>query len=230
MPRIKNLDAFSSGQFADADVLGADDISEDKSKKLTGTQLRAYVLGGRTIDGAAGADIPTNAGIQTLTNKRLDNPKINSANPTTATSEDLNKLAAVTVSAGVINYLSGAYSNIQTQLNAKADTLETSKKAYSVAVTQKSDSTGTWYLLGNQMRDMVGLSSAYGIDLRISIVLYKNNGPRLEPVDIGSKLELHANPSPYPAGYLNYIQISSLEVSKEYHAFITFFSKDVSGV
>lgn len=228
MARITALDAFATGQFANADVLGAEDISDNKTKKLTGAQLKAYVLGGRAIDGVAGTDIPTNAGAQTFTNKRLDNPKINSANTTTVTSEDLNKLAAVTVSAGVINYLAGVHSNVQTQLNGKADTLETSKKAYSVALTQNSDGTGTWYLLGNTMRDMIGLSTAYGIDLRLSIMFYQNVGARLELVDIDSKLGLH--PEPGSSDLLNYIQITDLALAKQYHAFITFFSRERAGV
>ena len=39
--------------------------------------LKQYVLGDRTIDGTGSGDIPTNDGVQILTNKRLDNPSFN---------------------------------------------------------------------------------------------------------------------------------------------------------
>lgn len=46
--------------------------------RIVMSTLKQYVLGNRTIDGTGSGDIPTNGGMQTFTNKRLDAPSFNS--------------------------------------------------------------------------------------------------------------------------------------------------------
>ena len=46
--------------------------------RIAMSTLKQYVLGNRTIDGIGSSDIPTNSGVQTFTNKRLNNPAFNS--------------------------------------------------------------------------------------------------------------------------------------------------------
>lgn len=120
MARIIDLDELIAA-LTDDDMFVLTDVSEDEDKRISALALAAYVLLGKVIGGSAAGDITTNNAIQELLNKRLTNPKINSSNSTSVTSEDLDKLHAVTVSAALINYLSGASSNIQSQLNTKAN-------------------------------------------------------------------------------------------------------------
>lgn len=69
--------------------------------------IRQYVLGDRAIGGTDSGDIVTTDDIQSMTNKYFASPRINSANATVVTSDELNRSAGVT-------------SPIQTQLDAKA--------------------------------------------------------------------------------------------------------------
>ena len=45
--------------------------------RIAMSTLKQYVLGDREINGTRSGDIPTNDGVQILTNKRLDNPSFN---------------------------------------------------------------------------------------------------------------------------------------------------------
>ena len=45
--------------------------------RIVMSTLKQYVLGNREINGTGSGDIPTNDGVQILTNKRLDNPSFN---------------------------------------------------------------------------------------------------------------------------------------------------------
>ncbi len=225
MPRITLLDAFTTGQFANGDMLGAEDVSENKTKKLSGTQLKAYILGSRTIGGTADADITTNAGVQTLKNKRLDSPKINSANPTTVTSEDLDKLAAVTVSAGVINYLTGVHSNVQTQLNGKASQAEMAATPFAFAKSEVASFTGHVHVSYVELRDAAGLTTNYYIDPRVHASIWVSDGAGAW-VPGGGTVKVNMQPS---LQRLYSVQFGGLEVGKEYHVLITFFAREIPG-
>jgi len=61
--------------------------------RISWANLKKWILGNRTIGGTAAGDIVTTNASQTQTNKRMDNPAINSANPTGVTSEDLDKVS-----------------------------------------------------------------------------------------------------------------------------------------
>lgn len=98
--------------------------------RITMSTIRRYVLGDREIGGNGSRDIVTTDDEQTLTNKTLSSPKINSTTSVTAKSEEintlygilsttaeLNKLHGVTASTAEINHLNGVTSSIQTQIN-----------------------------------------------------------------------------------------------------------------
>ncbi|MDP3114675.1 MAG: hypothetical protein Q8M98_07840 [Candidatus Cloacimonadaceae bacterium] len=115
--------------LAGEDMLAVSDISANMDKKLSAAQLSAFILLGKTIGGSGVGDITLNNATQTLSNKRLDSPRINSADVSSVTSADLNKLNLVTVSAVELNRLSGVSSNVQTQLAGKVSATSIYKMA-----------------------------------------------------------------------------------------------------
>lgn len=119
MPRFNTLTDIGTATD-NADVLPIADTSANQDKKVTALNLKNFVLANKAIGGAAATDITVNNAAQDLSNKKLILPKVNSTTTTSVTSEDLEKLHAVTVSAVQINHLSGISSNVQTQLSERA--------------------------------------------------------------------------------------------------------------
>jgi hypothetical protein len=91
--------------------------------------MAEFILREKSIP-SVGSAIVTDSATQTLTNKKLTSPKINSDTTITAngadinklsgmtsTTAELNKLHGVTASTAEINYLTGVTSSIQTQIN-----------------------------------------------------------------------------------------------------------------
>lgn len=75
--------------------------------RIVMSTLKQYVLGNRTIDGIGPSDIPTNSGVQTFTNKRLNNPAFNS-------DTTLN----IAVTATQMNYLQNLDVNVKQALDS----------------------------------------------------------------------------------------------------------------
>lgn len=152
--------------LADADVFAVSDIDANQDKKLTASNLKAYILGGKTIGGSAASDITVNNATQTLTNKTITTPKVNSSTTTAVTSEDLNKLHSVTVSATELNYLSGAVGNLQLQLANKADAISLANRPYFYRATVTT--TGEDYTVAEStIRNALGISSVRRISARL---------------------------------------------------------------
>jgi len=109
--RITELPAITT--LASTDVLLIGKTNADN--KITGPNLRSYILSSRNIGGAAAGDITTNNGVQTLTNKTLTSPEINGGNSTAVTllnssiiqpdimSPKINDAAVITVNGTAIN-------------------------------------------------------------------------------------------------------------------------------
>jgi hypothetical protein len=93
------------------------DNTSGQERKTLLSAISSYVLGGKTVGGTSAGDIANIDSSQTLTNKRLNSPGINSATALTADSAELNKLDGCTVTTAELNKLSGVTSNIQTQLS-----------------------------------------------------------------------------------------------------------------
>lgn len=128
---IQDLDLITSPSLlANGDIFHFQDASDSYNDKVAALSAMAeFILREKTIP-SAGSEMVTNSATQTLTNKTLTSPKINSTTSTTATSEEintldgilsttaeLNKLHGVTASTTEINYLTGATSSIQAQIN-----------------------------------------------------------------------------------------------------------------
>ena len=118
----------------DADFLHISDTSDgNKDKKESILNIMKKILGNRAF-GGSGNIVTADASSQTMSNKRIDNIRLNSATTITANGADINKLSGMTAttaelnklhgviaSTAEINYLTGVTSSIQTQINEIAN-------------------------------------------------------------------------------------------------------------
>ena len=75
----------------DNDIFFVDDYTTGNDSHCQAIHIKQYVLNGKTIGGSGAGDIVDIDSTQTLKNKRLNNPKINSNIALLSTSEELNK-------------------------------------------------------------------------------------------------------------------------------------------
>ena len=128
---IQDLDLITSPSLlANGDIFHFQDVSDSYTDKVAALSAMAeFILREKSIP-SVGSEIVTDSATQTLTNKTLTSPKINSDTTITAngadinklsgmtsTTAELNKLHGVTASTAEINYLTGVTSSIQTQIN-----------------------------------------------------------------------------------------------------------------
>jgi len=128
---IQDLDLITSPSLlANGDIFHFQDVSDSYTDKVAALSAMAeFILREKSIP-SVGSEIVTDSATQTLTNKKLTSPKINSDTTITANGADINKLAGmtsttaelnklhgVTASTAEINYLTGVTSSIQTQIN-----------------------------------------------------------------------------------------------------------------
>ena len=81
----------------DNDIFFVDDYATGNDSHCQAVHIKQYVLNGKTIGGSGAGDIVDIDSTQTLTNKRLNNPKINSNTELLTTSEELNKLHNINI-------------------------------------------------------------------------------------------------------------------------------------
>lgn len=101
--RITGFDPIVAASLTANDVLLIESLGLGLTKKLTLQNLAIYLFGGTLATGI----FVTLSGSQTLENKRLNSPKINSANGTAATSAELDILHGATLSTAELNLLTG---------------------------------------------------------------------------------------------------------------------------
>lgn len=212
--------------LSDSDMLAVSDISANQDKKLAALALKNYVLSGKALGGTAAGDITVNNAAQTLSSKTLLSPKINSSSPSSVTSEDLNKLHAVTVPAEAINYLHGANSNLQAQLNSKADlaALVNVPKFLAVpAAASTSEITITEAVIRNQL----GVDGTRRISSNLSVQVHNTTSNPGRVTDILSNLRIYR--STYNPSYLSSIVLVSAVVGSTYVFLITCYDVPYGG-
>lgn len=173
---IQDLDLITSPSLlANGDIFHFQDASDSYNDKVAALSAMAeFILREKTIP-SVGNEIVTDSATQTLTNKRLQLPKINSTTSTTATSEEintldgivsttseLNKLHGVTASTTEINYLTGVTDSIQTQINSLG-VAQTAK-----IFTYDTQETGTPEVIITEieLRSHAGLGSSHLVSHR----------------------------------------------------------------
>lgn len=188
--------------LADGDVAHIVDASDNKDKRASMLAISEYTLKSKTIP-ATGTAIVTDTATQTMTNKTLTSPKINSATTITATGADINKLAGmtsstaelnkltgVTVTPTEINRLTGVTSNIQTQINNIISQTGVTNRIYHYSTGVVSGVTSQ-IINEATLRAEYAISTGYRVDPNsISVSVYKLESGRwylLPPAPSGTE-------------------------------------------
>lgn len=171
----------------DADFLHISDTSDgNKDKKVTILNILKKILGNRAF-GGSGAIVTADASSQTMSNKRIDNIRLNSATAMTTTGDvinkltgwdgqatDINKLTSIQTTKTELGYLHGATSNLQTQLNDITATIVTNLYHYGKDITISG--LGGYTISHNDLLTNAGLGSGSLINyIGILISVYKKS-------------------------------------------------------
>ena len=105
---IQDLDLITSPSLlANGDIFHFQDLSDSYTDKVAAlSAIAEFILRQKSIP-SVGSEIVTDSATQTLTNKKLTSPKINSDTTITANGADINKLSGMTSTTAELNKLSG---------------------------------------------------------------------------------------------------------------------------
>ena len=172
----------------DADFLHISDTSDgNKDKKVSILNILKKILGNRAF-GGSGAIVTADASSQTMSNKRIDNIRLNSATAMTTTGDvinkltgwdgqatDINKLTGIQTTKTELGYVHGVTGNIQNQINSICNVIVTNLYHYGVDITISG--TGGYTISHNDLLTNAGLgSSSYAIShVGILISIYKKS-------------------------------------------------------
>lgn len=186
--RIYQLDDIGTyTNIDDGDFLHISDTNDgNKDKKVSILDILKKILGNRTF-GGSGNIVTADASPQTMSNKRIDNIKLNSATAMTTTGDvlnklagwdgqatDINKLSNIQTTKTELSYLHGVTGSIQNQINSIAAAMVTNIYHYGVDVTISE--TGGYTISHNDLRTNAGLGSDYLIShIGILISVYKKS-------------------------------------------------------
>ncbi len=142
MATIRVKDNPSHEIIEDNDIFFVTDSVADIDSKCTGGDIKKYVLNEKTVGGTGAGDIVNIDSSQTLTNKKLIEPKINSDNKIQATSDEINKLHNANITTAELNTLHSvadkltALSDVQTTqtIQAQINALKTIIEAQNIII------------------------------------------------------------------------------------------------
>jgi hypothetical protein len=213
------------------DVVFANNATVDQEVKVPFTGVKSYVLDGKTVGGTAPGDIVNIDSAQTLTNKRLNSPAINSTTPTSATSAELNILHGAIITTAELNKLQGVTDNIQAQLNALS--------AVTYDVRQRTYTYGTGTITGVESQIITdsalvantGLGSSWHANPdSITVAIYKFDSGVWFLQTPTSPLRAEFSTSViYETTVLNQVKVL-LEEANKYKIIITYKVMQVTGV
>ena len=205
--RIYQLDDIGTyTNIDDADILHISDTSDgNKDKKVSILNILKKILGNRTF-GGSGNIVTADASYQTMSNKRIDNIKLNSATAMTTTGDvlnkltgwdgqatDINKLTGIQTTKTELSYLHGVTGSIQNQINNINDVIVTNLYHYGIDVTISE--TGGYTISHNDLLTNAGLGSGYLIShVGILISIYKKSAANIyiqqNPDETGQKITI----------------------------------------
>lgn len=201
----------------DSDVIPLHDVGVGSTFKTKIETLIKKVLGNRTIGGTASTDIPTNNGTQTMTNKRLDNPRINETGTTSVTSTTLNALQAV---AAKIGYLVDVTSNIGLAIATASKYSLPEDHTFLYSTSFANGETSRSVTKSDIFAAFSLSTSSYGIDPKsVAIDVYSIDGSTYTKVTAGVVCEYTKTGTPSD---VNNITISSLNSAKSYNLKVLF--------
>ena len=187
--RIYQLDDIGTyTNIDDADFLHISDTSDaNKDKKVSILNILKKILGNRAF-GGSGNIVTADESSQTMSNKRIDNIRLNSATAMTTTGDvlnkltgwdgqatDINKLTGIQTTKTELGYVHGVTGNIQNQINSISNVIVTNLYHYGVDITISG--TGGYTISHNDLLTNAGLgSSSYVISyVGILISIYKKS-------------------------------------------------------
>ena len=186
--RIYQLDDIGSyTNIDDADILHISDTSDgNKDKKVSILNILKKILGNRTF-GGSGNIVTADASSQTMSNKRIDNIRLNSATAMTTTGDvlnkltgwdgqatDINKLSNIQTTKTELSYLHGVTGSIQNQINSINNVIVTNLYHYGADITISG--LGGYTISYNDLLTNAGLGSGFLINyIGILISVYKKS-------------------------------------------------------
>jgi len=186
--RIYQLDDIGTyTNIDDGDFLHISDTNDgNKDKKVSILNILKKILGNRTF-GGSGNIVTADASSQTMSNKRIDNIRLNSATAMTTTGDvlnkltgwdgqatDINKLTGIQTTKTELSYLHGVTGSIQNQINGIVSAIITNLYHYGIDVTISG--TGGYTISYSDLRNNAGLDSTYLISYTgIVISVYKKS-------------------------------------------------------
>ncbi len=186
--RIYQLDDIGTyTNIDDGDFLHISDTSDaNKDKKVSILNILKKILGNRAF-GGSGNIVTADESYQIMSNKRIDNIRLNSATAMTTTGDvlnklagwdgqatDINKLTSIQTTKAELGYVHGVTGSIQNQINNIAAAMVTNIYHYGIDVTISG--TGGYTISHNDLRTNAGLGSGYLIShVGILISIYKKS-------------------------------------------------------
>jgi len=186
--RIYQLDDIGTyTNIDDADFLHISDTSDgNKDKKVSILNILKKILGNRAF-GGSGNIVTADGSYQTMSNKRIDSIKLNSATAMTTTGDvlnkltgwdgqatDINKLTNIQTTKTELSYLHGVTGSIQNQINNIAAAMVTNIYHYGMDVTISG--TGGYTISHNDLLTNAGIGSGFLIShVGILISIYKKS-------------------------------------------------------
>ena len=186
--RIYQLDDIGTyTNIDDGDFLHISDTSDaNKDKKVSILNILKKILGNRAF-GGSGNIVTADGSYQTMSNKRIDNIRLNSDTAMTTTGEvlnkltgwdgqatDINKLSNIQTTKTELSYLHGVTGSIQGQINGIIGAMITNLYNYGMDVTLSV--TGEYIISHNDLRTNAGLGSSFLIShVGILISIYKKS-------------------------------------------------------
>jgi hypothetical protein len=186
--QIYQLDDIGTyNNIDDGDFLHISDTNDGKKdKKVSILNILKKILGNRAF-GGSGDIVTADASSQTMSNKRIDNIRLNSATAMTTTGDvlnkltgwngqatDINKLTGIQTTKTELSYLHGVTGSIQNQINGIVSAITTNLYHYGVDITISG--TGGYTISHNDLLTNAGLGSGYLINYTgILISVYKKS-------------------------------------------------------
>lgn len=202
---LDNIGTYTN--IDDADFLHISDTSDgNKDKKASILNILKKILGNRTF-GGSGNIVTADASSQTMSNKRIDNIRLNSATAMTTTGDiinkltgwdgqatDINKLSNIQTTKTELGYVHGATSNLQSQIDYISAAMVTNIYHYGKDITISG--TGGYIISHNDLLTNAGLGShSYAISyVGILISIYKKSAANTylqqNPDETGEKVTI----------------------------------------
>jgi len=174
MPQINEYETKPVLEVGDWILL--EDKNTGRTMKISAAAMRLFMLYVKAMGGSGSGDITTNNATQSLSNKTLLLPILNSGAAVIATGPEVNVLHGITIDTATLNRLAGLSGNIMTLLNSKVNTTQMANVAYFYHTTITATATTT-SISEATIRAALGFSTYKRVGKQIMIQLQTGASP-----------------------------------------------------